>query len=143
MEKKFNGFACSLLDEKFLTLVVKKDKSCTIGMFSMQERGMENANNSWSVIHVGNEMISVIYADDYRIPKTQVHNNDNITDKNRQESFWRKNKTSFNQKASRIANHLDQQHVNCIIGDCAFVFEQPTSFTEASLQELVDQYRHV
>jgi hypothetical protein len=94
-------------------------------------------NVSWSTMnysygeHKGSAIL--IYKDNYKIPK----NGTSYHDKLEQETFKIDNNLLFNPIASCIANILDDDKINCITGDCSFVFEDNTNFTEGILHELI------
>jgi len=127
-------------NEKFLTLIIKIDGKCSIGNNSINDRNtqfnMYDAEVSWSAINYFGESITVIYKDDYRISKDNQDNTD-------QKKFWGENKDLFNHLASRIANYFDQIHTNCILGTCAFIFDEPTNITDDMLQKLVEKYKKI
>lgn len=130
-----------ILSIKYLTLIVKIDGTYLIGDISQADRDKllekEYPNVGWSVIDHDDapEGISVIYRDNYRIDKIGGTNH---SDKKGQQLFWRENIQMFNLVASRIANKLDKNFSNCIIGNCAFVFEDPTNFSEDKLSAMVN-----
>ena len=130
-----------ILNEEFLTLIVKIDGTYLIGMFSQLERDKhikENYNEvSWSAITFENETISLFYKDDYRISAISATNKD----KSNQLTFWIDNNNLYNSTASLIANELDNTNVNCIIGNCAFVFDHNTNFTKEKLDILIEKYK--
>lgn len=123
-----------ILNEKYLTMVIKQNGDYTIGLLSMLERNIGNATG-WYTINVGvdKEMISVIISgDDYRIPKIPT-----LKEIQNQKHFLSQNESMLNKKATEIANKWDPDCDNYIIGDCAFVFDDQTAFTESKLRELI------
>ncbi len=133
-----------ILNEKFLTLVVKPNGNCSIGNYSINDRKKLfkfDDNVSWSAISYSYEEyegpISLVHKDNYRISKTWPSNH-----KLEQEKFKTKNALLFNQTATRIANNLDGDNLHCVIGTCAFVFDANTIFTESMLHILVEKNNH-
>lgn len=130
-------------EEEFLTLIVETNGTCLVGMFSQTTRNehirlpYSYINWSTAIPETSNEIISLFYEDDYRISKKSATEQD----KSSQKQFLQENKTLFNSKATCIANDWDKMDTNCIIGNCAFVFDHSTNFTEEQLWTVVDKYK--
>ena len=120
-------------NEEFWSLIVRKDGTFQIGSFSMKTRNLQNASTSWGTISHSQELISVIYEDNFTIIKGE--------NKKPQSDFWKQNKETFNFVASRIANHWDREQTHCIFGDCQFIFEKnPEKFPKIMLEQLATKY---
>lgn len=121
-----------ILNEKYLTMIIKQNGECTIGFLSMLERNM-GQTTGWYAISVSGEIVSVVISgDDYRIPKNPTQQ-----EVLKQQHYLAQYGNQVNKKATEIANLWDRDCNNYIVGNCAFVFDTQTSFTESKLYELM------
>ncbi len=131
-----------ILNEKFLTLIIEVNGDYSIDYFSINDRrSFFNFDDdiSSSAITYSNgqyrEVVSLFHKDNYRITQNCPSQNDKLE----QENFKMDNSALFNPIASLMANKLDNNDISCIIGDCAFVFEDTTMFAEVVLRELMEK----
>jgi hypothetical protein len=128
-----------LFAKKYPTIMVyidgtiEFDQMSTLDRTSIRRsRSSYEIPTSWSVIDRKDlESISVIYDDDYRTTK----NTKNECELKSRKLFFNLNRSRFNLKASRFANKIDKMYTNCIVGDCAFVFDDSES--ESYINELL------
>jgi len=135
-----------IFDVTYLTMIIKTDGTYLIDMLTKkyidshfkQYNQYDEADHYIvnNVLTNSNEDISLISKANYKIPKKETLQQE----KQEQFLFLQTNKNLFNRKASYIANHLDKKNINCIIGDCAFVFNNETFLTEKKLRELVEKF---
>lgn len=126
--------AQSNLDIKFLTLVVGIEGKCFIGkMTTLERHEMFNGNPcSCSIIDLPNEIVTMVCFSNYQIP-----NYSTPRDLNNRDHFLAYHSQEFNILASKFANLMDHKNINCVVGNCAFVFDTNTQVTEQHLGQAI------
>lgn len=129
----------SNLDIKFLTLMISQQGNFFIGRITTIERHeMFNKIPCFSsTIGLLTDLITVISPSDHQIPFHSTQ-----SDFNGRLGFMAQNAQSYNVRATRLANSMDNKHTHCIVGDCAFVFDTNTNFTEDILHRLTSEISH-
>lgn len=115
------------LNEKFLTFFVEKNGQISVEMMSTLERKAKISVNQTGftehcTIRNSGIVLSVIFTDNTMFGKDEV-----ITYANK------------NEIASKIASELDANYNHCIVGECAFVFDEDNTMA----RKLIDYMKEM